>query len=241
MFRDRVRFLFCKELQRVRHYSRYILIFAICQFAFFAAAKAQAVPDQDDHDLQLWNDVQLTVKLAKKVDLYASGTLWLGKNDTRAQEERAAIGVTFKPFRNFTFTPYVAIAQIRNFFGVWKPEERICFRETYKLPFKKIGVTLKSNYEYRFRRTFNSWRLGTAVTVDKDIPLKHISGLKGFITEEFFYDSLPKRFTRNRLSAGFNKKFNKVLSLDLYYLRQDDNFGHPSIIHAIGAAWKISL
>ena len=202
---------------------------------------SQTAAPPDNTDIQSWNEVQLTVGLNKWADLYASGAVWFGKNISRFQEEKLTIGVTFKPVRNFSFTPFFAQLRARSFAGVIEREYRIYLRGVYRFPFKRFGLSHRSQYEYRFRPTGNTWRFAPSMTVEKELPNGFAPGLKLFATEEPFYDSAAKRFSRNRLSFGINKTLGKKLSTDLYYLRQDDNFSHPGLIHAIGTMWKIKL
>ena len=192
--------------------------------AFALPSMSQTAAPLDNTDIQSWNEIQLTAGLSKHVDLYATGAIWFGKNISRFQEEKLAIGLTFKPAHNFSFTPIVAQLRVRTFAGILQSEYRIYLRGVYKFPFKRFGLSHRSQYEYRFRPTGNTWRFAPSVTVEKELPKSVATGLKVFATEEPFYDSGSKRFSRNRLSFGIEKTLNTKLSLDLYYLRQDDNF-----------------
>lgn len=225
----------------MRFYSIHIfLITAI--FAFVSSAvDAQSPAVLDDTDVQSWHDVQLSLGLNRSVDLFAGGTIWFGKDISRIQEEKGAFGVNFKLSPKISFAPYFSIQRSRNSLGTFVPEKRINLRLTYKFPYKKFGLTTRANYEYRFRKVGSNWRVGTSVTVEKAIPQLNISGLKLFATEEPFYVSLRNSFSRNRLSFGVTKSVNQHLSLDIYYMRQDDSVTHPALIHAIGTSWKIKL
>lgn len=209
--------------------------------AFALTTLGQTAAPVDNTDLQSWNEIQLTVGLNKWTDLNASAALWFGKNISRFQEEKVTLGVTFKPARNFSFSPSLAQLQVRSFAGRIQPEYRIYLRGVYKFPFKRFGLSHRSQYEYRIRTTRNTWRFAPSLTVEKELPKSFASGLKLFLTEEPFYDSASKRFSRNRLSFGFNKVLTKKLSVDIYYLRQDDSFSHPNLIHVIGTTWKVKL
>ena len=69
----------------------------VVALALSITAKSQTTAVQDNDDLQSWNDVQLTVGLSKKVDLYSAVTMRFGKNVSRLNDGRFAIGLTFKP------------------------------------------------------------------------------------------------------------------------------------------------
>lgn len=221
-------------------FRKYLTI-GVVALALSITAKSQTTAVQDNDDLQSWNDVQLTVGLSKKVDLYSAVTMRFGKNVSRLNDGRFAIGLTFKPTGRFSFTPFVTLMRVRNSAGVFGPEYRINLRGIYRFPVKAFGLSHRSLFEYRIRPTGNLWRFRPSVTFEKELPEHLAPGLKFFVTEEPIYDSASGRFSRNRFSVGFNKVLSKNLSLDIYYLRQGDNFSNPGAIDVIGTAWKIKL
>ena len=202
-------------------------------------ASTQTTTDNDD--LQSWNDISFTVALNKSVDLYFPITFRFDDNIGRFREGRVGGGAVFKSKKGFTFTPFYTFIRARNSAGIFRTENRVTLRGVYKFPIKTFGLSHRSQFEYRFRPAGNLWRYRPSITIEKELPKSIASGLKLFVTEEPFYESATKRFSRNRLSFGLNKVLTKKLSLDIYYLRQDDNFSHPSLIHVIGTSWKIKL
>jgi hypothetical protein len=119
-------------------------------------------------------------------------------------------------------------------------EHRLNFRATYRFPFKKFGFSHRSWVERRLRQPRNSWRYRPSLTFEQDIK-KIIPDARVFVTEEIFYDSILKRFSRNRFSIGINKALTKNLQLDIFYLRQNDGFSRPGGLNVIGTAWRIRL
>lgn len=196
---------------------------------------------QDNADIQSWNDVQVTVKLNKKVDLFSVATLQFQKNLTQVKDGRFAIGITLKPSDSLSITPFTTLLRFRRSSGEFRTEYRFSLRAVYRFPVKRFRLSHRSQIEYRFRPGANSWRYRPSLTVEKAIPKSFASGLKIFATEEPFYDSASGRFSRNRFSIGVNKVLTKKLSVDIYYLRQGDNFSSPGTIDVIATAWKIKL
>lgn len=211
-----------------------ILLIFCAAFAF-----AQATVDRDDN--QSWNDVQLTVPVGEQFDFTLSGTFRFGKNITRLNDRRVAVGFVYKPKKYLSFQPFYWNIVARNSSGKFKQEHRLNFRATYRFPFKTFGLSHRSWFEYRIRKPRSSWRYRPSLTFEKDIPKKFIEGARVFVTEEIFYDSILNKFSRNRFSVGVTKTINKKLSLDVYYLRQNDGFSVPGDLNVIGTAWKIKL
>ena len=216
-------------------------ILAIVALAFFSVATtAQTTQVQDDEDVQSWNDVQLTMPLAKKIDFFTKLTLRFGKNITRLNDGRYAIGLVLKPSKALSISPFFWYINARNARGEFRIENRLSLSATYRFPIKKFGLTHRSTYEYRMRAV-NTWRYRAQMTFDKDIPKHIIPHAKFFFGDDVFYDSATGKFSRNRFSIGITKTINKNLSVDIYYMRQNDGFSHPGDLNTIWTAWKIKL
>lgn len=216
------------------------IFFAFLLLSFCTGfAKAQALVDHDDN--QSWNDVQLTVAMSKHFDFYTSFTERFGKNVTQINDSRFAVGFVYKPNKSWSFQPFYWSIDARNSRNRFRLEHRLNLRITYKFPFKKFGLSHRSTFEYRIRRPQNSWRYRPSLTFEKNLPKSFIPKAKIFLTEEVFYDSILKKFSRNRFTVGVTKTLTKKLSLDVYYMRQNDGFSRPGDLNVIGTSWKIRL
>jgi hypothetical protein len=215
----------------------FFVLALICCGALFADAQTIT----DDEDVQSWNDVQLTIPINKEFDFYTSLTLRLGKNITRLNDGRYAVGVVYHPNKFWSFQPFYWFINARNARGQFKAEHRLNMRATYRFPTKSFGLSHRSAFEYRIRQPRNSFRWRPSLTFDKDIPKNIIPKAKFFVSDEVFYDSILNKFSRNRFSIGITKILNKKLSLDLYYMRQNDGYAHPGDLNVVWASWKIKL
>ena len=213
------------------------LFLALAVFAFATSAAAQAAPDPED--FQSWNDIQLTAPMTKKVDFYTAFTARFGKNVSRVNDSRFAVGFIYKANKSLSFQPFYWRIDARNASGRFRAEHRLNLRAVYRFPFKNFGLSHRSWFEYRLRRPLNSFRYRPSLTFDKAIPKNIIPGASVFVTEEVFYDSLLKRFSRNRFTAGINKTINKNLSLDVYYMRQNDGTTRPGDLNVIGTTLRV--
>src|SRR5689334_20895562 len=206
----------------------------IAAFIFILSAASQTTAQLDDPDLRWWNDVQITAPLVKNVDLYTVTTLQLRNHISTVDNARFAIGASVKATPDLTITPFVTFLTVRNAAGRFRYENRLNLRAVYHFPFKPISISHRSQFEYRYRPGLNSFRYRPSITLEKPLPEKFVPGMKVYMTEEPFYESLAAPFSRNRLSFGVNKKLNKKPSLDLYYLYQGDNFSNPGTEHVVG-------
>ena len=163
-----------------------------------------------------------------------------GKNITRLNDGRYAFGIVWKPTKALSISPYYWFVNARNAVGQFAVENRLAVAATYKFPTKKFGLSHRSTYEYRMRAV-NSWRYRAMITVEKELPEKFMKNTKWFVADEVFYDSLFKRFTRNRFGFGISRTINKHLTWDLYYTRQNDGITRPGNLNIIWNAWKFKM
>lgn len=219
-------------------YLTNILLFLAIVTTLVASAYSQAL---DDEDVQSWNDIQLTIPVNKKVDVFLQSTIRFGHNITRVTEGRVGAGAVFKIGKAVSFSPSYTYIEARNTAGAFRAEHRYSFRGTYKFPIKKFGLAHRSIYEYRVRSPGNSWRYRPSLTFEKALPEKFLAKAKLFITEELFYVSTTRKFSRNRISIGVSKVINNNLSLEVYFLRQNDGNSHPGDLNVLGTSWKFHL
>lgn len=194
-----------------------------------------------DHDNQLFNDVQLTVHVSKKVDLLLTTTYRFGKNVSRFNEGRIGSAIVLKPNAHFSTAAGYTFIEARNSAGHFGTEHRYHISGTYKTAFKSIGISHRSQYEYRVRSSGHSWRYRPLISFERSLPETFLSKSKIFLTDEPFYDSKTGRFSRNRVSVGLRKAFNHHFTMDIYYLRQNDGVTVPGDLHVLGTSWKFSL
>lgn len=197
------------------------------------------MPDHGDD--QSWNDLQITIPVAKKVDLLVLGTVRFGRNFTNFIEGRAGGGVSIKLSKSISISPIYQHIETRAANGTFHTEHRYSMRGSYKFRFKRFGLSHKSTYEYRVKPSGHSWRYRPSLTFKKALPESFLSKANFFVTEEPFYVSTTRRFSRNRLSLGVSKTLSKHVTLDLYYLRQDDNKSVPGDLNVLGTTWKVHL
>ncbi len=224
------------EVKQIKLKIATVFVILIC---CLVSVTAQTPPLVAQDDFQSWNDVQLTVPLSKKVDFITQFTMRFGKNISRLNDGRFQFGIVWHPNKTWTFQPFYWNIRSRDSRGRFRHEDRFNLRIGYKFPIKKFGLSHRSWFEYRIRATGNSWRYRPSLTFEKNLPKKF--NAKVYFTEESFYDSLLKKISRTRSMIGVNKTMTKKLSLDIFYMRQNDGFSRPGDLNVIGTTWKIKL
>jgi Protein of unknown function (DUF2490) len=192
-------------------------------------------------DTQQWNDVQISAPVTKDIDFNLYGTLRIGREVSRAVDERVGVGFTIRTGEYLSFaTAYLHIG-MQPFEGrkVW--ESRIGVAPTLRFQSNKFRFSDRNLFERRYRHPGTpSTRYRNRFQVEHPIGRDSIK-LSLFASDEVFYDWSVDRWVRNRFAAGVTKVLNSNVTLDLYYLRQNDGVSRPGDLHVIGTTWRIKL
>lgn len=214
---------------------------AVVVLLFHSVALAQTTsPSQTD--TQSWNDVQLSVPITKNIDFNILGTLRIGRDLSRPVDERIGSGATFRFGKHLSFAPFYSYIGTQPFRGRRAWEDRLTFPATLRFEAGKFRLSDRNQFERRFRHPGGVWqtRYRNKFQVDHPIGSDRIK-LSLFVSDEVFYDWAVHDWVRNRASIGISKPLTKQISLDVYYLRQNDGRSVPGDIHVIGTTWRIRL
>jgi hypothetical protein len=224
-----VRFVFC-------------VLLIICSIPL-AASQSSTAPVAPEDDTQNWNDVQLTVPLNKRFDFLINAQLRTGNKLRDFAEARAGVGATFKPSKHLSLlSGYARVFSRQPITARRTLEHRFSFAATVHFPrLEKLIITDRNLVE---RRLFNSRpdtvRYRNRLQVERPFCIAGVP-LQLFVSDEVFYDSAAKAWTRNRFTAGGGHSFNKHLTGELYYMRQSDGRSRPGDLHVIGTFLKLRL
>ena len=196
------------------------------------------VPESDN---QSWNDLQITIPMAKKVDFTTQLTLRLGDNVTQTADQRWGIGFVFKPNKYLSFNPFYFHREARPPNGGHESEDRATLGATVRIPAGKFTISNRNWFERRWRTPqVSAWRYRNRVQVEHPFQINK-KKFTWFVSDEVFYDWSLHVWPRNRLSGGVSHPFNKHLTLELYYTRQNDSHTRPGDLNIIWSAWRVKL
>ncbi|HXG91140.1 MAG TPA: DUF2490 domain-containing protein [Blastocatellia bacterium] len=203
-------------------------------------AYAQSGNGSPRDDTQWWNDFQVTFPVSKKIDFNLLGGLRLGRDLSHFVNERAGGSFTFKAGKYLSLSPgylYIATQPVAGRKGY---ENRLMFAGTMRFPLGRFSVSDRNQFERRFRNPIDSTRYRNRLQIEHPLKIDSVD-LKLFASDEVYYDRSVNRWVRNRFSIGGGKTFNENLTIELYYLRQNDGLTRPGDVHAIGTAFRVRL
>jgi hypothetical protein len=210
-------------------------IFVVCVVNATAQSR---VPKSDN---QSWNDVQITVPMTKVVDFLGQVTLRLGDNATQTADQRWGVGFAFKVNKYLTFTPFYFHREARPPNGRHESEDRGTLGAVVKFPVGKFSISDRNWFERRWRDPqVNAWRYRNRILLDHPFQINK-KKFTWFVSDEFFYDWSLHVWPRNRAAGGITHPFNKHVTLELYYTRQNDSHTRPGDLNIVWATWRIKL
>jgi hypothetical protein len=205
---------------------------------FAATTQGQAQLPTDDN--QIWNDVIISVPINKQFDFGILGTLRLGRDVSHAVDERVGAGFTYRPHKYVSIQPFylhIATQPIEGRRGVF--ENRLSVAGTLRFPAGRFTLSDRSLFERRLRNvSVDATRYRNRLQIEHPVGHKDWK-LNVFASDEVFYDWSFDAWVRNRFAVGVIKTFNKHLTADIYYLRQNDGHARPGDLNVLGIVWRV--
>src|SRR5258706_7890665 len=125
--------------------TRLLMLLPIGLLVCAAPGSAQSrVPESDN---QSWNDLQLTIPMAKKVDFTTQITLRLGDNVTQTADQRWGIGFVFKVNKYLSFNPFYFHREAQPPNGRHEYEDRATLGATVRLPAGKFTIANRNWFD----------------------------------------------------------------------------------------------
>ncbi|HYW70150.1 MAG TPA: DUF2490 domain-containing protein [Pyrinomonadaceae bacterium] len=196
------------------------------------------VPETDN---QSWNDVQLTIPLSKRTEVVFQGTLRLGDNMTDPVDERWGIRFNHTLEKHVTLQMLYFHREAKPPRGVSEYEDRLTFGANFRQPIQRFTFTSRNWFERRWREPQrDAWRYRNRLQLEHPFKVGKTK-MVWQLSDEVFYDWSLHVWPRNRMSAGVSHTFNKHLTLDLNYTRQNDSHTRPGDLNIIWSVWRVKL
>jgi len=202
------------------HPVRSFLLLMGCIVAVTGMLRAQ----NGDADSQLWSETRLVYKLSDQFDVFTAGSYRLTKGFTDFNRVSARVGGTWAATPNLSVTPSYFYTVGNPWTTDPRPENRACLLLAYRIPIKSALLTLANTTEYRMPEQITATATD-AFWLRPRIKISHpvgpsTWGLTAFVANELFYNNGREVFTQDQAFAGFEKKFNDTLIMNLYYCRR---------------------
>jgi hypothetical protein len=209
-------------------------ILALTLWGLLWASAAGAWDLKSHYDNQIWPEIQTTTKFNQYFDFILNGQLRIGRDVSTLVREQGVTGFDFRAIKYLSVSVrYMSIGD--------QPtpdnksyENRVQFYPTIHIPLGDLKIDLVNMFEYRFRYPLeDSIRYRPSLKLEHPLGPKSL-GLSAYVKEEGFYSTQFSEFYRFRSYVGFKKNVNDMITLELYYCRQQDGKTMPGNLNIIG-------
>lgn len=201
------------------------------------AIKCTAQGQAPQRDFQAWASLDATHRINRNADFLVSTGIRYSNDLGHLSYRRITSGFAFHWQRYFTFEPYYQYSQSDSFSGRIKPENRLAMAITVGVPWKRWEISDRNRGEKRFKASGQSWRYRNRVEIRHPLNVES-NRISVFVWDEVYYSSRAQRWYRNRLALGAGQKLNKRMSVDVYFVHQNDSYSHPGDLNGVGMTIK---
>lgn len=220
------------------------IFFAVSLTTLFFSVSIFPQTAPSTNDFQIWHETSVVFPLVKarnkkdkefdRLTFFLSGVLRFSSNSSGFFDERIDFGFSYRLNKYLSFTPEYLYRGIQLTHSNHQFEHQIRFAVAPENRWKKVALIDRNQIEYRIRHSRpDSVRYRNRLRFEYSI-LKNKKGFfTPFVSTEPFYDFSVKKFARNELFAGINKKFSKTFAADFFYLFVKD-INSPKTINGFG-------
>lgn len=203
---------------------------------------------QGSTDVQFWNETVVNVPILKAKDKDGKefdrltgqiiGNFRIGRNVIQGGDKRIGAGFEYRLNKFLTLQPSYIYRAETNRGRPTQYESRIRFAVNLQKDWSKIRLRNRNMVDYRQRKSRVEDPTFYRNRVQVSFPQKHF---EPYVMNEFYYQFNTKQISRNRLFFGFNKRINKNLTTDTFYVWQQNRSGAIKTIHGFGVNLRIRI
>jgi hypothetical protein len=194
----------------------------------------QTSPPYLRRDFQAWLSLDGTHPLGEKTDFLLGAGIRYGNDQGHLTYRRVTTGFAF---HLLTLEPFYKYSVGDSFSGALTPENRLCVAATVGVPLKRWRISDRNLGERRYMVSGREWRYRNRVEFRRPVAVIQ-KQLSVFVWDEVYYSSLAGRWYRNRFALGAGRSLSKRLSVDIFYVHQNDGISRPGDLNGVGMTLK---
>lgn len=220
---------------RWRHCPSVGVVLAVALFP--GALFGQSANPYPRRDFQTWSSFKAAHPLGKMTDYFFGAGLRYGHDQGHLIYRRITTGFAFRWHSFLTLQPYYQYSVSDSFSGALTPENRLALAATVGVPWERWQLSDRNLGERRFRANGRAWRYRNRVEFRRPVTIlrKHLSV---FAWDEVYYSSKVRRWYRNRLALGAGRRLSEKISVDVFYVHQNDGYSLPGDLNGVGMTLK---
>ena len=215
------------------------VILAVSVSLFPRVLICQAAPELPRHDFETRTDFDAAHALSKTTDFILGAGLHISQDQGHIVYRKLSTGFAFH-WRNFlTAEPYYQYSYSDEAGGAFQTESRLAFAATLGAPWewKHWQVSDRNLGERRLIVHRQEWRYRNKLEFRRPVSIKRRQ-LSVFVWDEVSYSSRAGRWYRNRLALGAGRELTRKVSIEAYYLHQNDGSPRPGNLDGVEMTLK---
>jgi hypothetical protein len=220
--------------------------FLLIGILLFASADGFA---QLPSDGQIWTSVDFVIGIKKEKDkkgkefdriaLNLTGIDRFGDSFSRPVDQRLGMFLDFRVNKFLTITPGYLYQKASPLKTGQNYESRLSIAANLNRRWKDWNFKTRQQIEHKFRNgRQDNQNYRPLFQINYFVKRKKKDLLSPFVSNEGYYDTLAKTWSRNEFRAGASRALNKRLSADFFYIRVDTR---PVNVNGFGIGLKVKL
>ena len=197
------------------------------------ALSGQAVNFYPRRDFQAWTSFNASHAMSERTDFLIGAGLRYGNDQGHLTYRRVTTGFAFHLRRFLTIQPYYQYSVSDSLSGPLEPENRLALATIVGVPWKRWALSDRNLGERRFQVNGQEWRYRNRAEVRRPIAIVR-KRLSVFAWDEVYYSSKVRRWYRNRFALGAGRRLTEKISVDIFYVHQNDGYSHPGDLNGVG-------
>lgn len=190
----------------------------------------QQLPRQD---FEARTELDAAHPLSKSTDFLLGTELHFSRDQGHLVYRKIGTGFAFRWYKFLTLEPYYQYSLSDATAGRFSHENRLALATTVGAPWKRWYVSDRNLGERRFQETRRSWRYRNRLEFRRPIRVER-KLLSVFVWDEVYYSSIEHKWYRNRVALGAGRRLSRMISVEIYYLHQNDGYSRPGDLDGIG-------
>jgi hypothetical protein len=212
-------------------------VLAVAIALFPGGLFGQAENPYPRRDFQAWTSINGTHPMSEKTDFLLGAGIRYGNDQGHLTYRRITTGFAFHLHRFVTLQPYYQYSVSDSFSGPLTPENRLALATIIGIPWKRWFVSDRNLGERRFLVNGREWRYRNRVELRRPVTVIR-KQLSVFAWDEVYYSSIVSRWYRNRFALGAGRRLSKRVSIDVFYVHQNDGYSHPGDLNGLGLTFR---
>ena len=203
---------------------------------------------QSTRDLQLWNETVVSLPIIKSKDengkefdrfsVQLIGNFRIGRNSIQSGDKRIGAGFEYRINKFVSLQPSYLYRAEKTRGRRTTFESRFRFALNLQKDWRKVHLRQRNMLDYRKRKSQSDDPTFYRNRIQVIFPMKKF---QPYLMDEVYYQFESKQITRNRLFFGFNRRINKNVTSDFFYVWQRNRQGTIKDVHGFGVNLRIRI